>query len=246
MSPSSPRRPPVAGRYDERQMATEQQTELPLYRLELATYRRLARAGALAGMDVELRDGLLLDRHPEDRDRIHRIDVQTYHRMGATGALEGLRIELLDGLLVAKEVKSAAHILAVGRLNRYFVEGSKWWVQVQDPVEAAFDSEPEPDLLVSRCEPAGGQILRTAELVVEVAVSTHRLDRGRKATLYARADIPTYWLVDIPGRAVEVRLEPGPDGYGRCRIYREAERVPCRLEGVEDLEVAKLLAGMED
>ncbi|MGO9971267.1 MAG: Uma2 family endonuclease [Solirubrobacteraceae bacterium] len=52
-------------------------------------------------------------------------------------------------------------------------------------------------------------------LVVEVTASAHTIDRRRKAVLYAPADIPVYWLIDISDRAVEVRTDPGPTDYSR-------------------------------
>ena len=36
----------------------------------------------------------------------------------------------------------------------------------------------------------------------------------------------TYWIVDVPAKAVEVRTEPGPKGYGRCEIYGLGTEVP--------------------
>jgi Uma2 family endonuclease len=225
-------------------MATQLENTLPLHRLDADTYRRLLDAGALEGMDVELLDGLLVDRGVARDDPIHRLDVGTYNRMVDTGVFEGRRIELLDGLLVEMSPKSASHILVVGLLIRHFAVAPRWWLQVQDPIEAAFDCEPEPDLLLSDHEPPRGRLLHTARLVVEVAVSSHWLDRGRKAALYAGADIPSYWLVDVPGRAVEVRTQPGPDGYRQCEIYREGDIVPCPLEGVENLDVAALLSDL--
>ncbi len=53
----------------------------------------------------------------------------------------------------------------------------------------------------------------SALLVVEVAVSSHAIDRGCKAELYAVAEILAYWLIDIPARTVEVRTDPHPAGY---------------------------------
>jgi hypothetical protein len=47
--------------------------------------------------------------------------------------------------------------------------------------------------------------------------------------------------VDVPGRAVEVRTQPGADGYTHCEIYRDGARVPAPLAGLEDLDVATLL-----
>jgi Uma2 family endonuclease len=217
-------------------------SDLPLYRLDVDTYHRLAEAGALDGMDVELLDGLLVDKESTREDPIHRIDVGTYHRMGATGALEGKRIELLEGLLVEMSPKSTAHIRVVSRLMRHFVAASDLWVQVQDPIEAAYDCEPEPDLVIAEHEPFGEQLLRCPTLVIEVAVATHWLDRSKKAKLYAAADIPNYWLVDVRGRAVEVRTQPGRHGYEQCETYPEGSVVPSPLDGIADLDIAALLA----
>jgi len=54
----------------------------------------------------------------------------------------------------------------------------------------------------------------------------------------------TYWLVDVPGRAVEVRSDPGPDGYQRCEIYKAGDCVPLPAEGVAELDVSALLEGL--
>jgi Uma2 family endonuclease len=70
------------------------------------------------------------------------------------------------------------------------------------------------------------------------------IDRNLKADRYAQADIPTYWLVDVPGRAVEVRTSPGPRGYERCETYREGGVVPSPLDGVDELDVSVLLAAV--
>jgi Uma2 family endonuclease len=226
-------------------MATVASTELPLYRIDVGTYHRMARAGALDGMDVELLEGLLIDKDSTREDPIHRIDVGTYHRMVASGALDGKRVELLEGLLVEMSPKSPAHILVVNRLMRHFVAASDLWVQVQDPIEAAWDCEPEPDVTIGEHAPLRGRLLRCPPLVIEVAVSTHRLDRGKKAELYAAADIPNYWLVDVPARAVEVRTRPGPHGYERCETYHEGSVVPAPLDGVDHLDIAVLFADAE-
>jgi Uma2 family endonuclease len=226
-------------------MAIDVASQLPVYRLNVDTYERLATAGALDGMDVELLEGLLIDKDSTREDPIHRIDVGRYHRMVASGALEGKRIELLDGLLVEMSPKSPAHVVVVNRLMRHFVAAPGLWVQIQDPIEVAWDCEPEPDFAVAEHEPARGRHLRTALLVIEVAVSSHRLDRGKKAALYAAADIPNYWLVDVLGRAVEVRTRPGLDGYKRCDVYHEGDLVPSPIDGVADLDVAALFADFE-
>jgi Uma2 family endonuclease len=175
---------------------------------------------------------------------LHRLDVETYNRIVASGALEGQRVELLDGLIVEMSPQSPAHSTVLRRLMRHFAATPRWWTQVQSPIEVRPDSEPEPDLAVLDAEPSADEHPRTALLVIEVAVSSQLVDRNVKAIRYAQAGIPTYWLVDVPRRTVEVRTEPNPRGYERCEIHAEGSRVRCPLAGVADLDVAALLAGV--
>lgn len=44
--------------------------------------------------------------------------------------------------------------------------------------------------------------------VNEVADTSQEFDRGRKLPLYAAAEIPEVWLVDIPGKAIERHTNP--------------------------------------
>jgi hypothetical protein len=50
--------------------------------------------------------------------------------------------------------------------------------------------------------------------------------------------------VDVPGKAVEVRTDPGPEGYGRCDVYKVGDHVPSPAEGVAELDVGALLEGL--
>jgi Uma2 family endonuclease len=58
--------------------------------------------------------------------------------------------------------------------------------------------------------PLVGPHPRTALLVIEVAGDSLRLDRQSKATLYAGAGIPEYWIVNLGESAIEVQREPDP------------------------------------
>lgn len=213
--------------------------DLPLYRMDAGTYDRLARAGALEGLDVELRDGLLVDRAGERAGAIHLLDTDAYNRMVATGALDEEPLELLEGLLVAVSRQGPAHSAAIERLTRHLAT-AKSWLRVQLPLEIRPRSEPEPDLGL-RDEPgSAAEHPRTLLLAVEVSVTSQSKDRNHKARLYAQAGVPTYWLVDVPRETVEVRSDPGVRGYQRCREYRVGDRVPSPAEGVAELDVAWL------
>lgn len=176
---------------------------------------------------------------------VHRLDVDTYNRIVDSGALEGQRVELLDGVLVEMSPQSPAHSTVIMRLMRHFAAAPRWWTRVRMPVEVRPDSEPEPDLAVVAEEPSPIEHPSTALLVIEVAVSSQMIDRNVKAAKYAAARIPTYWLVDVPARAVEVRTQPGAGGYERCDTYGEQDKLPSPLDGVDDVVLATLLAGVE-
>jgi Uma2 family endonuclease len=173
---------------------------------------------------------------------LHRLDLETYERMVASGALEGAQLELLDGLLVHVSPQSPAHAAVVVALTEHFA-GRGLCMRVQLPLRIPPDCEPEPDIALLAERPPAGAHPSTALLVVEVAVTSHRIDRGRKAEGYARAGIPNYWLVDVPGRAVEARTRPGPHGYAGYEIYKEGSVMPAPLDGVDELGVSALFAG---
>jgi Uma2 family endonuclease len=207
--------------------------------MDVGTYARLVEAGALAGVEAELLNGLLVDKRSHRADAIHRIDVGTYERMVASGALEGQRVELLEGLLVAVSPQGPDHAEVIRRLTRYLAPASAW-LGVQLPLEVRWGSLPEPDLALTELRVPRGRHPRSAMLAIEVAVTSHTEDRGAKADMYAGAPVPVYWLVDVPGRAVEVRTDPGAHGYGRCATYRVGEHVPSPAAGVPELDLAWL------
>jgi Uma2 family endonuclease len=175
---------------------------------------------------------------------IHRLDVDAYDQMVASGALEGEPVELLEGLLVeVMSPQSPAHAAAIERLTRH-LGAARARLRVQLPLAVPPDSEPEPDLALVEEKPSPGSHPRTALLVVEVSFSSPQIDRGVKAGLYARAGVPTYWLIDVLGKAVEVRSDPGSEGYGRCDVYKVGDRVPSPAEGMAELDVGALLEGL--
>jgi Uma2 family endonuclease len=48
-------------------------------------------------------------------------------------------------------------------------------------------------------------------LVVEVAEASLPLDREEKGSLYGRARVPEYWILNLRDRVLEVYREPHPD-----------------------------------
>jgi Uma2 family endonuclease len=139
-----------------------------------------------------------------------------YERLVDKGVFEpGDRIELIDGLLLVAEPQSSPHYTAIRLvervLSRAFGEG--WDVRTQAPIALDDVSEPEPDVAVVRGSVRDFATSHPADpvLVVEVAVSSLAFDREHKASLYARAGRPEYWIVNLIDRVLEVRREPAPE-----------------------------------
>jgi Uma2 family endonuclease len=131
-------------------------------------------------------------------------------------------IELVAGHLVVKEPQHAAHATAcrlVARaLERAFA--GEWDVRSRLPLALDPESEPEPDVCVVAGGPRDYAIDHPARpaLVVEVSASRLAFDREDKASLYARAGIPEYWIVNLLDRRLEVYRRPaGPGAPWRYR-----------------------------
>ena len=161
------------------------------------------------------------------------------------------RIELLGGAMVVKEPQYSPHATAIQLVQRVLTGalGPGWSVRAQLPVALDDDSEPEPDICVVPGDPRDYRDAHPERpaLIVEVALSRLRFDREHKGSLYARARIGDYWIVNISDRHLEVYRDPAPDTaapfawrYGRVTTLRPDERVaplvvPAALITVADL-----------
>jgi Uma2 family endonuclease len=179
---------------------------------------------------------------------IYRLSVDQYHAMARAGILtEDDRVELLRGWLVAKMTQNPPHRVATGllrdALGQLPLKG--WHVSSQEAITLA-DSEPEPDGALVRGarrdylgQHPGPQDIA---LVVEVAEASLSQDRGWKKEMYAEANIPVYWIVNLVDNQVEVYTDPtgpapAPD-YRRRQDYSPADQVPVVVEGREVGRVA--------
>jgi Uma2 family endonuclease len=154
------------------------------------------------------------------------------------------RIELLGGEMVVKEPQQRPHVTAIQLVARALREafGAGWDVQIQSPVALDDESEPEPDVSVVPGDPRDYTAHPTSPvLVVEVSLSRLAFDREHKGSLYARAHVADYWIVNLPDRRLEVYREPVSDGaapfgwrYGRhVTLGLDAHVSPLTRPGVE-------------
>lgn len=138
-----------------------------------------------------------------------------YDRLIDLGVFEGDNIELIGGQLVVAEPKGAYHSSAVGTVDYALraVLPPGWSVRTQEPVSLDDESEPEPDLVVVPGRPADYRYEHPSRppLVIEVSDSRLAFDRVHKGSLFARAGIQDYWIVNLIDRVLEVYRDPAAD-----------------------------------
>jgi Uma2 family endonuclease len=174
-------------------------------KLSVPEYEQIVASGVFDGMNnrhIELIWGELIE-----MGTVAKISVPEYERIIATGVFDGKnkrRIELIRGA------------------------GEQAWIRVQDPVAfLPIETEPEPDLVWAVLQdytdrnPAAADVL----LLVEVADSSLRYDRGEKSEIYAAAGIKEYWVVDVNGHTVEVMRDPREAQYRDRKTYSVGETI---------------------
>jgi Uma2 family endonuclease len=150
-------------------------------------------------------------------------------------------LELLGGELIVSEPQSSAHYTAIGLVEdalRAALEPD-WLVRSQGPLELDDDSEPEPDVAVTRGDRRSFRHRHPARpaLVVEIADSSLAFDRDRKGSLYARARLNDYWIVNLVDRVVEIYRRPVPDPSAPFGWRYASKEVLSAESSVELLEV---------
>lgn len=169
------------------------------------------------------------------------LSVQDFSRMIEAGIIgDDENVELIDGELIQMAAKKFAHEYLKSCMVRHFNRACTEDVFVGIEVSLRLDTHTlvEPDILITRQAETvpgpegyiglpGPRIL----LLVEVADSTLRKDRGRKARLYGRYQIPEYWIVDTNRRLIWRHREPGSAGYGVIeKIVQTESVVPAAAE----------------
>lgn len=172
---------------------------------------------------------------PAFRQQVHAISVEVYHRLGEMSLLSE-DVELLRGIVVTKMPKSPLHELVAQKLMRQLLQKvpNGYEVRREGPLTLR-DSEPEPDLSVVRGTPDDWATAHpaTADLVVEVAVTSAALDEG-KAEIYAEAGIPEYWVVLPEDRVINVYRDPASQAYRSKITLTEQTIIQClALPGVQ-------------
>ncbi|MTJ13412.1 Uma2 family endonuclease [Anabaena sp. UHCC 0187] len=156
----------------------------------------------------------------------HQFTVKQFHQMAESGILsENDRVELIRGEMIDMSPIGTRHAGCVLFLSNLLILllGGRALINVQNPLELDETSEPQPDIALLKPRP---DFYRNSHpqpedifLLIEVADTTVKYDREVKIPLYAEANIPEVWLVDVNQEVVEVYRNPLQG------IYQDVEKL---------------------
>jgi len=171
-----------------------------------------------------------------------RFTVDEYYRMIELGMLKDYeKAEIIEGELIRKMTIGDRHAAIVNFLTRFFVKNvsDDILVSVQNPVRLSDYNEPEPDVTLADLQkydgkrhPQPSEII----LIVEVSDSTLKYDRDVKLALYAEAEIPEVWIVNLPNDIIEVHQKPSVGIYQLAKIFKRGETLASEV--LPDLSIA--------
>lgn len=143
----------------------------------------------------------------------------------------GRSVELIAGDIVAVAPEGPEQAVCSESLAERLRQllGDQAYVREAHPITLAA-SEPEPDVAVvrgrredyRRHHPGAADFF----FVIEVADSTLGADLRVKRDLYAAAEIPEYWVLDLQHRQVKVSRQPVAGAYEACQTVTTGQVAP--------------------
>jgi Uma2 family endonuclease len=174
------------------------------------------------------------------------LTIEEFERAWDDGAYSpDARLELIRGEVVEMSPIGDPHAICVIWLCDVLSDlRPKGILSPQNPLKLPeLASVPQPDAVVFRRRanfrvrpPRAKDVL----LLVEVSDSSLAYDRDTKMRLYAQAEIPESWLVDLNNQRIFVYRQPSSEGYQESRIYSRGESIspmafPEKRFGVGDI-----------
>jgi Uma2 family endonuclease len=169
---------------------------------------------------------------------LYRMTLEQYVAMVAAGAFtKHDRVHLINGYLVAKMTELPPHGAACDAIHLTLepLLPRACYIRAERVIKIPnYASIPEPDVVVVRGtwrdyknrypEPAD------IAMVVEVANSSLKEDRAM-AGIFGASGVPTYWIVNLVDRQVEVYSDPVQVGYQSRVDFKPGQSIPVIIDG---------------
>lgn len=137
-----------------------------------------------------------------------------------------IHIELIDGGFLEMAPIGPEHASSGTALAKRLADllGNKALIRSQYPVQLDNLNLPQPDIAVVKPAP---DFYRTVHphaadvlLLVEIAQSSLKYDQSKKLDLYAAAEIPEVWIVNLVDRQLEIYRTPAHGRFSELRTLQ--------------------------
>lgn len=161
-------------------------------------------------------------------ERLFPISVDAYHSLYNQGFISE-KTELLEGVVIEKMPKDPIHANIVTKLAYFLYKVLKniYQLRQENPIQIEL-SEPEPDIAIVPNQDYSFKHPQEVFFVIEVANSSLAIDRA-KATIYAKANIPEYVIVNLQNNVLEIYNTPVNGKYSFTKILQKDENFFCSI-----------------
>lgn len=148
----------------------------------------------------------------------YRWTISEYRELYKTGLFNDKKTMLLDGVLYVMVMPNPPHDTALTLAFKYAdsICPAGHYVRNQQGFDVGTRNDPGPDLAVvpGTVRDYANRTPTTAIWIVEVSDTTLRIDTTTKVELYATAQVPEYWVLDVANRRLIVHRDPEPQPVG--------------------------------
>jgi Uma2 family endonuclease len=156
------------------------------------------------------------------------------------------KIELIDGEIIQVNSQMMPHSVVKFNLAAKFLSlvSKDVRICVETTVQLDEATLVDPDVCLTPKRPVERRYLRSDELLLalEIADTSLTYDLGAKANLYARAQVPELWVVDINGKQTHRHRDPSASMYQSIDIIPFALPISIVLGTEQTIILDDLLA----
>lgn len=175
------------------------------------------------------------------------LTVREYNLMAEVGILtDDEKVELINGQIITMSPQGSFHAAAITRTNRLLTKQlNRILIRLQLPIIVNDFSQPELDIAIVKYDPLDYDDRHPnateVYLIIEIADTTLKTDLEIKRQLYASANIPEYWVLDIKQRQLHVYRQPQNQDYQTVIILTDQDMIkPLNFPDIE-IKVSEML-----
>ena len=161
----------------------------------------------------------------------YKWSIEEWHKLVESGLLEGKPVELLEGKIVEMSPEGVEHSYTNRSIVKYLRELLAEEAEIIQSQPITLDnSEPEPDVTIARLPEAMYRnhhpYPQNIYWLIEISKRTLQIDLKQKSKLYARNQIPEYWVIDLVSKKLIVHTQPKKDSYSQIVEYETGVIIP--------------------